>query len=85
MYVQTGNVYNRQHSCFCEYVNKLRTNMVTTYVHAHQSMGMATNRHKVFHDEDTATHFIQPGDWVLYWNKPKHYIHCLVVGLGLSL
>ncbi len=71
MYGQTGAVYNRQHSCFCEYVDKLRTNMVAAYVRARQIMGTAANRQRIYHDEDTATLFLKPGDWVLYWNKPR--------------
>ncbi len=38
MYGQTGAVYNIQHGCFCEYVDKLRTNTVSTYVRACQTM-----------------------------------------------
>ncbi len=44
MYGQTRAVYNKEHSCFCEYVNKLRTNRVAAYVHVRQTMGMAANR-----------------------------------------
>ncbi len=71
MYGQTGAVYNIQHCCFCEYVDNLRINMVSAYVRAHQIMGIAANRQRVYHDEDRATRFFKPGDWVLYWNKPK--------------
>ncbi len=71
MYGQTGAVYNRQPSCFCEYVDKLRTNIVAAYVRVHQTMGMAANRKRIYHDEDTATHFFTPADWVLNWNKPR--------------
>ncbi len=46
IYGQTGAVYNRQHCCFCEYIDKLRTNMVSAYVHARQTMGIAANRQK---------------------------------------
>ncbi len=35
MYGQTGAVYNRQHSCFCEYVDNPRTNIVVAYVRAY--------------------------------------------------
>ncbi len=45
--------------------------MVAAYVRARQTMGMAVNRQRVYHDEDTTTCFFKPGDWVLYWNKPK--------------
>ncbi len=78
MYGQTGAVYNRQHSCFCEYGDKLRTNMVATYVRAHQTMGIAANRQRIYHDEDTVRHFIKPGYWVLYLNKPRslHTLSC---------
>ncbi len=34
-------------------------------------MGIAANRQRIYHDKDTATRFFKPGDWVLYWNKPK--------------
>ncbi len=71
MYGQTGAVYNRQYSCFCEYVNKLRTNTVSAYVRGWQAMGIAANSQRVYHDKDTATRFFKPGDWVLYWNKLK--------------
>ncbi len=64
MYGQTGAVYNRWQGCFCEYVDKLRTNMVSAY-------GIAANRQRIYHDEDTTTGFFKPGDWVLYWNKSK--------------
>ncbi len=67
MYSQTGAVYNRQHGCFCEYIAKLKT----AYVHACQTMSIAANRQRVYHDEHTATCFFKPSDWVLYWNKPK--------------
>ncbi len=71
MYGQTGAVYNRQHGCFCEYVVKLRTNMVLVYVRAHQTMSIAANRQRIYHDEETATRFFKPGDCFFYWNKPK--------------
>ncbi len=71
MYDQTGAVYNRQYGCFCEYVDKLRTNMVVAYVRARQIMGIAANRQRINHDEDTATPLFKPADWVLYWNKLK--------------
>ncbi len=46
--------------------------MVDGYVHMRQTMGMAANRQKVYHDEDTATCFFKPSDWVSFtWNKPK--------------
>ncbi len=62
MYGQTGAVYNRQHSCFCEYIDKLRTNMVEVYIRACQTMGTAANRQRIYHDEDTVTCFFKPGD-----------------------
>ncbi len=71
MYEQKGAVYNRQHGCFCEYVDKLRKSMVAAYVRARQTMGIPANRQRIYHDKDTATHFFKPGDWVLYWNKTR--------------
>ncbi len=49
MYGQTGAVYNRQHSSFCEYVDKLQNNMVASYVRAHQTMGTAAKRQRIYH------------------------------------
>ncbi len=46
MYGQKGAVSNRQHGCSCEYVDKLRTNMVSAYVRARQIMGIAANRRR---------------------------------------
>ncbi len=71
MYGQTGAVFNRQHSCFCEYVDKLRINMVAAYVRACQTMGTEANKIFFYHDEDTATRFFKLSDWVLYWNKSR--------------
>ena len=71
MYGQTGALYNKRHGCYCEYVDELKNNMVAAYVRARQSMGVAASRQKVYHDEDTVMRFFKPGDWVLYWNKPK--------------
>ncbi len=65
MYGKTGAVY-RQESCFCEYVDQLRTNMVAAYVQARETMGKAANKQRVYHDEDNATRFSKPGDWILY-------------------
>ncbi len=62
MYGQTGAVYNKQHGCFCEYVDKLRANMVSAYVRASQTMGIAATRQRIYHDEDTATQFFKPGN-----------------------
>ncbi len=45
--------------------------MVTAYVRARQTMGTAANRQRIYHDEDTVTHFVKPGNSVLYWNKPR--------------
>ncbi len=45
--------------------------MVCAYVRACQTMGIAVNRQRIYHDEDTVTRFFKPGDWVLYWNKAK--------------
>ncbi len=45
--------------------------MVSAYVRARQTMCIAVNRQRIYHDEDTATRFFKPVDWVLYWNKPK--------------
>ncbi len=45
--------------------------MVSAYIRERQTMGIAANRQRVYHDEDTATRFFKPGNWVLYWNKPK--------------
>ncbi len=44
---------------------------MTTYVCARHTMGIAANRQRVYHDENTATRFCKPGDWVLYRNKPE--------------
>ncbi len=55
MYGLTGAVYNKQHDCFCEYVDKRRTSMVSAYVRASQTMGIAANRQKIYHDKYTAT------------------------------
>ncbi len=58
MYNQSGGVYNRQHSSSCEYIDKIRTNMVAAYVHACQTMGIAANRQRVYHDEGTGNTFL---------------------------
>ncbi len=79
LYIFTNNVCypvkikvnNKQYGCFCEYVDKLRTNMVSAYVCACQTMGIAVNKQRCYHDKDTATCIFKPGNWVLYWNKPK--------------
>ncbi len=44
--------------------------MVLAYILAHQTMGIAANRQRVYHDKDMAARFFKPGDWFLYWNKP---------------
>ncbi len=44
MYGQTGAVYNKQQGCFCEYDDKLSTNMVSAYVRARQTMGIGANK-----------------------------------------
>ncbi len=45
--------------------------MVVAYVLVRQTVSVAANRQKVYHDEDTAMPFFKPSNLCLYWNKPK--------------
>jgi len=71
MFGQTGMRVPHAHDCYCEYVDWLRKAMVDSYVRARYIMGLAAERQKACHDEDTAPRHFKVGDWVLHYHKPS--------------
>ena len=76
MYGQTEALYLKKYKCYCEYFDEIKNRMVAAYAHAPQALGVAANRQKVFHNDDTVMrHFkvhasaLQQLDWTLYHYK----------------
>ena len=69
MFGQTGMRVPAPNGCYCEYVDWLRKAMVDSYCRARIVMGVAAERQKIRHDENTAPRHYKVGDWVLFWHK----------------
>jgi len=58
------------YSCYCDYVNWLRSSMVRAFARARDQLGISASRQKYYHDEDTAPRKFKPGDYVRQYHPP---------------
>ena len=57
-------------SCYCDYINWLRSSMVRAFARARELLGISAKRQKYYHDEDTAPRHFKLGDWVSQYHPP---------------
>jgi hypothetical protein len=70
--IVNGNMTNKQqesYSCYCSYVDDLRTKMVTSYEIASNWLKTSALRQKRIYDSNTVPRQFLEGDWVLFYHK----------------